>query len=40
MKPRMVDIPVMPSTRKMLKKIKGDLSYDEFLKRHFGGGHN
>lgn len=31
MKPRLVDIPVSPTTRARIRKAKGKLSYDVFL---------
>lgn len=36
---RMVEIYVSPKTREHIKKIKGALTYDEFLSEHFKGGH-
>lgn len=37
MKPRLVDLPVYPRTRAIIKKLKGPLTYDEFLLKAFGG---
>ena len=34
---RMVDLPVTIKTRALIKKLKGDLTYDEFFQNKFGG---
>lgn len=34
---RDVDIPVTRKTRTLLKKMKGGLTYDEFLNKHLKG---
>ena len=36
-KARMVDLPVTIKTRAMIKKLKGDLTYEEFFINRFGG---